>query len=218
MRWWMKVGIVVIICGIILVFAKWHDFILSNLSEKIEIVKYWVQKLGIWAPLAYIFVFALRPLVFLPATPVAILGGLLFGSLWGTVYILAGAMCSSICEFLLVRYFLEEKAKRFLKEKAQALNQLVVKHGFITVFLIRIIPNVAFDLQNCGLALMPIKFTHYFYGTLLGCLPAIIFYACFGNLVLNWSIPWNIGILVTLGVCLYILRFLLPKRTDSAND
>ena len=168
-----------------------------------------------WAPLAYILGFVLRPLLFLPATPVAILGGLLFGSLWGTIYVLMGAMCSSICEFLLVRYFLGEKTKRFLKEKAQTLNKLVVKHGFSTVFLVRIIPNIAFDLQNCGLALMPIKFTHYFYGTLLGCLPACIFYAFFGSIALNWTVPGKIGILVTLGIVLYIFSFLLSTKVNS---
>ena len=214
----MRIGLVIIICSIIIVFAQWHDFIFSNLSEKTEIIKYWVQRLGIWAPLAYIFGFVLRPLVFLPATPVAILGGFLFGGLWGTIYVLIGVMCSSTCEFLLVRYFLGEKTKIFLREKARALNQLVVKHGFSTVFLVRFIPNVAFDLQNCGLALMPIKFKHYFYGTFLGCLPASIFYVFFGNTALNWSVPGKIGILVTLGSCFYILYFLLSTRINFKNE
>ena len=214
-RWRARIDIAIIICSIIFVFVQWHNFIFLNLNEKTEIVKYWVHNLGMWAPLAYIFGFVLRPLVLIPATPVAILGGLLFGGLWGTIYVLIGAMCSSICEFLLVRYFLGEKAKIFLKKKVQALNQLVVKHGFSTVFLVRVIPNVAFDLQNCGLALMPIKFTHYFYGTLLGCLPACIFYAFFGNLALNWSAPGKIGILITLAAGLYISKFLVSAKLKN---
>ena len=139
----------------------------------------------------------------------------MFGSFWGTIYVLIGAMCSSICEFLLVRYFVRGKAKEFLKEKTRRVGEVVVKHGFLTVFLVRLIPNVAFDLQNCGLALAPVRFIDYFFGTLLGCLPACIFYASLGNLVFNWSVPWAIGFVVSLGICLYLLRFLFPAIREK---
>ncbi len=215
MRWWMWVGIGIATCGVVLMLVHWHGFIFLNLSEKAEIIKHWVDKIGVWAPLAYLLGYVLRPLVLFPAVPFAILGGILFGSTWGAVYVLIGTMCSSVCEFLLVRYFVGEKAKKFLKEKTRMVSHVVVRHGFLTVFLVRLIPNVAFDLQNCGLAFTPIKFTHYFYGTLLGCLPACVFYASLGNLAFNWSVSWKIGFVVSLGVCLYLLRFLFPAIRKS---
>jgi uncharacterized membrane protein YdjX (TVP38/TMEM64 family) len=212
-RWWLKrTGLVIIVCGIIFALTRSHELIFLGLNEKIEILKYWVEKLGIWAPLAYILVFILRPLAFLPATPVAILGGLLFGGTFGTIYVLMGVMCSGACEFLFVRHFAEEKTKRFLKERSQAVNRIITRHGFLTVLLVRLIPNVAFDLQNCGLALMPIKFTHYFYGTLLGCLPASIFYTSFGNLVLDWFVPWRIAFVVFFGLSLCFICIFLKRE------
>lgn len=214
-RWRMWLGVGFAICVVIFLLIQWHEFIFSNLSEKTEIMKRWVDNLGIWAPLAYLLGYILRPLLLFPAVPFAILGGVLFGSFWGTIYVLIGAMCSSICEFLLVRYFIGEKAKEFLKRKTRKISQIVIKHGFLTVFLIRIIPNIAFDLQNCGLALAPVSFTDYFFGTLLGCFPACIFYASLGNLVFNWSVPWAIGFVVSLGICLYLLRFLFPVIIEN---
>ncbi len=209
-RWRMWIGIGLATCSVIFILIQWHEFIFSNLREKTEIIKYWVGNLGIWAPLVYLLGYVLRPLLLFPAVPFAILGGVLFGSLWGTIYVLIGTMCSSVCEFLLVRYFVGGKAKEFLKEKTRKVNQVVIKHGFLTVFLVRLVPNVAFDLQNCGLALAPVSFTHYFYGTLLGCLPACIFYALLGNIAFNWSVPWAIGFAVSLGICLYLLWLLFP--------
>lgn len=209
-RWRMWIGIGFATCAVIFILTQWHEFIFSNLGEKTEIIKYWVGNLGIWAPLVYLLGYVLRPLLLFPAVPFAILGGVLFGSFWGTIYVLIGAMCSSICEFLLVRYFVGEKAKEFLRRKTHKISQVVIKHGFLTVFLVRLIPNIAFDLQNCGLALAPVSFTHYFYGTLLGCLPACIFYASLGNLAFNWSVPWAIGFVVSLGICLYLLRLFFP--------
>jgi len=203
------------VCGAIFILTKWHDFIFLNISEKTGIVKYWVSILGIWAPLLYIIGFILRPLLFFPSTPYAILGGLLFGTLWGPIYVLIGAICSSICEFLIVRYLVGEKTKEILKSRAKAINNIVTRHGFITVFLIRLIPNVAFDLQNCGMALMPIKFKHYFYGTLLGCFPAAVFYASLGNITFNCFILWKIGFVVSLGIFLYALRLLLITKFNQ---
>ncbi len=194
------------------VLAQWHEFIFLGLSEKTEIVKYWVLRLGVWAPVVYVLGYILRPLVFFPSTPFAIIGGLLFGSVWGTLYILIGAMCSSVCEFLLARYVVGEKAKQFLKEKSRKMNEVVVKHGLLTVFLVRIIPNVAFDLQNCGLALAPIKFTHFLYGTLLGCLPACILYASLGDFASNWAVPSKVGFMISALVFFYIVFLLTMKK------
>ena len=214
-RWRGWIGVGLAVCVVILLIILWHEFIFSNLSEKTEIIKHWVDNLGIWAPLAYLLGYVLRPLLLFPAVPFAILGGVLFGSFWGAMYVLIGAMFSSICEFLLVRYFVGDKAKEFLRGKTRKISQVVSKRGFLTVFLIRLIPNIAFDLQNCGLALTTVSFTDYFFGTLLGCLPACIFYASLGNLAFNWSVPWAIGFVVSLGICLYLLRFLFPAIREN---
>lgn len=214
-RWRMWIGVIFVSCLVIFLLIQWHEFIFSNLSEKTEIIKHAIDNLGIWAPLVYLLGYTLRPLLLFPAVPFAILGGILFGSFWGTIYVLIGAMCSSICEFLIIRYFVGGKAKEFLKSRTRKISQIVINHGFFTVFLIRLIPNIAFDLQNCGLALAPVSFVDYFFGTLLGCLPACIFYASLGNLAFNWSVSWWIGFVVSLGMCLYLLRFFFPAIKEK---
>lgn len=218
-RWRKTIGIALFFCAAILIFVRWHGFILSGISEKIEIVKYLAQRLGLWAPLVYFIGFILRPILFFPSTPYAILAGVLFGSFWGALYVAIGAMCSAICEFLLVRHLAGGKIKMFLEKKTRGISRVVARHGFATVFFVRVIPNIAFDLQNCGLALAPIKFTHYVFGTLLGCLPAFVFYSSLGSLKLNFPFHWQAGFIVFLGACLYILKIIL-SRTDvyRSND
>lgn len=209
-RWFLWIGLAIAVCAAIYLFAQWHETIFLNIREKTEAIKQLISSLGIWAPLVYLIGYVLRPIVFIPAVPYAILGGIVFGSLLGAVYVLIGTMCSSTLEFLLVRYFIGEKTKKFLRDKTQKISLAVAKHGFITVFLIRLIPNVAFDLQNCGLAFAPVKFSDFFYGTLLGCIPACIFYSSLGDIALDRSSYWKIGLVVSLGVCLYLLRRYLP--------
>jgi len=216
-RRWIWIVIPIVICVAVFALTRWHIFIFSHLSEKTEIFKCWVNKLGIWAPAVYLIGYVLRPLIFFPSTPFAILGGVLFGNIWGTLYVLVGTMLSGVCEFFIVRYLVKEKTKQYLKQKAPIANQIVEKHGFLTVFLVRLIPNVAFDLQNCGLALTSIKFRDYFYGTLLGCLPACIFYASFGHYLINRPTPLGLGFAILL-IAIFIIfcRFYASKIKNKA--
>lgn len=200
---------VIIIFGVLFMLSPWLDFSLQNIDKKVEMVKLWSGKFGPWAPLAYLLGFTLRPLVFFPASIFAVLGGVLFGSAFGTVYVLIGAMCSGVCEFIIARYFLGNRARLFMERHSRVVIPIMAKHGFMTVFLVRIIPNVAFDLQNFGLAFTPVRFWHFFWGTLFGCLPACVFYASLGDAALNWSAPSKIGLAVSIGACLLILRALI---------
>lgn len=183
---WIGVAIAASLCFVILILGWWSGFFSLDLLQKIALVRSRIEVWGAWAPVAYILVYIFRPLMFLPATPVAILGGVFFGGIAGIIYILAGTMLSSMIEFIIVRYFIGEKAKQFFREKAGGVSRVSKQHGFFMVFLVRLIPNVAFDLQNCGLALTPVKFSDFFFGTLLGCLPACIVYTSIGSLAFNF--------------------------------
>ncbi len=205
-RWWFLAIAAIALCVVVALVALGHTLPLLHFSVKTEIFSCWIKKLGIWGPVVYLLGYVVRPLVLIPSVPFAILGGVLFGSFWGALYIMVGTICSSVVEFTIVRYFIGEKAKQFLKKRAQGISQVVKNNGFVTVFFVRLIPNVAFDLQNCGLALAPIKFSDYFYGTIFGCLPACIFYASFGRLVTKGSIFLGVSLVLLLIATLYIAK------------
>lgn len=225
-KWFIILGFV-IIAGGIFIFMSSFRFTSLELHQKIEMLKCAVQKTGGWAPAVYLLSYIVRPVLFIPATPVVILGGILFGSVWGVIYGMSGLMCSGVIEFIIFRYFFQKRMIPFLREKTQAIdfypdirkpagepagfhsqkrhgiishvfmrfirtagsqkflreysNEMFGEKGFITVFLIRFIPNVAFDIQNCGLAFSPVRFRHYLFGTFLGCFPACVFYVYVGS-------------------------------------
>ena len=153
----------------------------TDIVHRLEPLRSWVKSFGVWAPLAFILLFVVRPFILLSSAVVAMLGGLLFGWFNGAGYVLIGAMLSGVFEFLFIRRFAGEKIKQYVKEKAPGIVNATERHGFLTIFLVRVIPNVAFDLQNCALALTPARFVPYFWGTLFGCLPAIAFFTFVGS-------------------------------------
>ena len=63
-----------------------------------------IQSMGPWAPLAFIALFALATVVFLPGAVFGLAGGALFGPLWGTVWNLIGATLGATLAFLAARY------------------------------------------------------------------------------------------------------------------
>ncbi len=63
-----------------------------------------MQSMGPWAPLAFIALFAVATVVFLPGALFGLAGGALFGPVWGTLWNLAGAMLGATLAFLAARY------------------------------------------------------------------------------------------------------------------
>src|SRR5579859_1777353 len=63
-----------------------------------------IQSLGFWAPLAFIALFALATVLFLPGALFGLAGGALFGLFWGSVWNLIGATLGATLAFLAARY------------------------------------------------------------------------------------------------------------------
>src|SRR5262245_8590868 len=68
-----------------------------------------VEALGIWGPLAFAALFVVLTVVLLPATPVALAAGAVFGPEVGTVTISLAATVSAIFSFLLARYVAHDR-------------------------------------------------------------------------------------------------------------
>lgn len=168
-----------------------------------------IKVLGIWMPIIYILFYVLRPLIFFPATILSMLGGIIFGYFWGMMLVLLGAMLSAVVEFFISRSFGRKLIiKLLINEKLVRWDKVVQKSGFKAVFFIRLIPNVAYDIQNFSLGLSGIKFSDYFFGTLFGIIPANFIYVYLGYSFLDFRYLWKWAFIL-LG--LFILYFLADK-------
>ena len=99
----------------IILFTIWMTVLVSliiyfirmgiPLSEYLEQIKTFIEKFGIIAPLAYILVYTIRPLVFFPATLLTTLSGVLFGPAYGIIYTIIGENFSANIGFIAGKYF-----------------------------------------------------------------------------------------------------------------
>ncbi|MGA9288427.1 MAG: TVP38/TMEM64 family protein, partial [Anaerobacillus sp.] len=77
--WFKWIGI---IAGVVLLIS----FSRTYLDFRVEEIRDWILSFGILAPIVYMIIYTIRPLIFFPASVLSIAGGLAFGALFGTIY------------------------------------------------------------------------------------------------------------------------------------
>jgi uncharacterized membrane protein YdjX (TVP38/TMEM64 family) len=207
---WLKLAVVLVYLGLGYFLLRVYNIDYSKLKDiDHHIIRENIKALGIWIPFIYVVFYILRPLILFPATVLSILGGVIFGYFWGMVLVMLGAMLSAVVEFSISRHFGRKLLIKYLvDEKLLRWDKTIQKHGFKTVFFIRLIPNVAFDVQNFSLGLTGVKFSDYFFATLFGIIPASFIYVYLGCSFLDFKYLWKV-IFILLG--LLILYFSANK-------
>ena len=211
---WFKLLIVIFLLAVIFFALRLLHIDFSKISE--AEFKSWVHSLGLWGPIAYILAYIFRPLILFPAGVLGATAGIIWGPALGFLYVQIAANLSSAAEFLLARYFARGMVGNLLKGKAFKVDEKIEKHGFLTVLLIRLIPSVAWDIQNLSLGLTKVKFRDYLLATLIGIMPGSFAFVFFGSswikVLFNPKTFWVIGIAILLFMAIYILQKYLKKE------
>ena len=165
-----------------------------------------IQGYGALAPLIFMLTYAAAPALLLPGLPFTIIGGILFGPLWGVIYSISGATVGACIAFLISRYigrsWIEEKLR---SSKLQQLDTMVERHGWKAVAFTRLIPLFPFNLLNYAFGLTKVKFSHYAISSFICMLPACIAYIVFSSSLLevlqgNLTPEFFVGVLLIAGV------------------
>ncbi|RTZ61014.1 MAG: TVP38/TMEM64 family protein [Gammaproteobacteria bacterium] len=140
----------------------------------------WIESTGAIGPLAFIAIYALGTVLFLPGSLLTLSGGALFGPLWGTLYNLLGATLGATLAFVIARHL----ASDWVSEKAGGrLKQLingVEKEGWRFVAFTRLVPLFPFNLLNYALGLTRIRLVHYVMATFVFMIPGALAYTWLG--------------------------------------
>lgn len=215
---WLKLllGIAILIGIFFIVWVLHIDF--SKITP--EKFKETINGFGIWGPVIYIVFYIVRPLIFFPAALLSASAGVIWG-LKGLIYLLIAAYLSATIEFIIARYFAREAVERFVGGKIAKIDEAIKRRGFLTVLLIRLIPNVAWDIQNLGLGLTKVKFLDYFFATLIGIIPGsfalVYFGASFISVLTNPKNFWKIIVALLIFGAIYYLQQFLRNRQDKKS-
>lgn len=179
-----------------------------------ERVRGFVLSFGVWAPVIYLGVYG-QPIVPLPASVLTITGGLAFGPAWGTLAAVIGSTTRACGQFVIAKRLGREAVAKLLKGKLATMDERIGANGFVTVLMIRLIPNVPFDLQNYGLGFSRVRFGPYALATLLGVIPGSFAYVYLGYSLTDPKQLWKLGVAVGLIIGLIILQRKLKGSSVS---
>jgi uncharacterized membrane protein YdjX (TVP38/TMEM64 family) len=118
--------------------------------------------------------------LFLPGSILTLVGGALFGPVWGTFYNLTGATLGAVLAFLIARYLAAGWVQARAGGLLGRLVQGVEAEGWRFVAFTRLVPLFPFNLLNYALGLTRIPFLHYLIASYLCMLPGALAYTWLG--------------------------------------
>jgi uncharacterized membrane protein YdjX (TVP38/TMEM64 family) len=168
---------------------------------------------GVWAPLAYVVIYAAGVCFFIPGTLLTGLGAAIFGAYWGFVYVWIGAMLGASAAFIIGRTLGREFAASLVGDKLRKYDEAIARNGFATVLYLRLV-YFPFTPMNFGMGLTKVRFIDYFWGTGLGIIVGTFIFTFFvGTLKEVWaSGDWErlISFNVFVSIGLFFFSFFIP--------
>lgn len=174
----------------------------------------------------FVAVYAGLEVLAIPAIPLTMSAGLLFGSIIGTILVsISGTVAASIA-FLIARYFARERILKLVEgnKKFLAIDKAIGENGFRVVTLLRLSPLLPFSLGNYLYGLTSVKFVPYVLGSWLGMLPgtwAYVSAGAFGRAIIQEESDFGFGGgngILTLGLGLLVTAIAAAYVTQLAKD
>lgn len=175
----------------------------------------------------FVAVYAGLEILAIPAIPLTMSAGLLFGSITGTIIVsISGTVAASVA-FLIARYFARDRILKLVEgnKKFLAIDKAIGENGFRVVTLLRLSPLLPFSLGNYLYGLTSVKFVPYVLGSWLGMLPgtwAYVSAGAFGRAIIQEDTDLGLSggnsQLVTLGLGLLATALAAAYVTKLAKD
>jgi len=193
----------------------------------------WIEGLGAVGAIAFILLYIVATVAFLPGSVVTLGAGVVFDVVAGSIYVFIGATIGATLAFLVGRYVARGWVAQKIEGNAQfqAVDKAVGREGLKIVLLTRLSPIFPFNLLNYAFGITGVSLRDYVLGS-VGMIPGTIMYVYLGSLAGNLAtigageapsnptITWTIrilGFLATVAVTLYVTRIARKALQESIN-
>ncbi len=202
-----------------------------NPQELLRNALEWIDGLGAVGAIAFMLIYIVATVAFLPGSILTLGAGVVFGVVLGSIYVFIGATIGAALAFLVGRYFARGWISKKIagNDKFAAIDRAVGEEGFKIVLLTRLSPVFPFNLLNYGLGVTGVSFKDYVLAS-VGMIPGTIMYVYLGSLAgniatiggaeqpTNPTITWAIriiGFIATVAVTLYVTKVARKALDES---
>jgi uncharacterized membrane protein YdjX (TVP38/TMEM64 family) len=191
-----------------------------SLFQYLKTVLVWIDALGTLGVIAFILIYVVATVAFIPGSVLTLGAGVVFGVVAGSIYVFIGASLGATAAFLLGRYLARDWVSKKIaaNPKFQAIDHAIGREGFKIVLLTRLSPVFPFNFLNYALGLTKVSLRDYVLG-LVGMIPGTVMYVYIGSLAgsiamigmeeqrgdptLQWTIR-IVGFIATVAVVVYV--------------
>ncbi|NET25798.1 TVP38/TMEM64 family protein [Okeania sp. SIO1I7] len=213
----LKPLLIVFVVATLLIIA--HKF---NAQQLLINALDWIKTLGPWGPIAFIIIYILATVLFLPGSLLTLGAGLLFGPIFGSIYVSVASTIGATCAFLVGRYLARGWVSKQIEgnENFKAIDEAVADEGWKIVGLTRLSPIFPFNLLNYAFGLTQVSLPDYFFASWIGMMPGTVMYVYLGSLAgslatlgteggtrttAEW-ILYGVGLIATIAVTVYVTK------------
>ena len=192
-------------------------FTLSYIKQQQAELQALVNARPLAAALIYFSIYVAMASLSLPgASLVTLLGGALFGVLWGTILVSFASTIGASIAFLLARYFFKDYVENRFATRLNVINRGIEKEGAFYLFSIRLIPVIPYFLVNLLMGLTKLRLRVFFFISQIGMLPVTVVYVNAGTQLAKLDSPADIlsPELVASLVGLAALPFVATRMID----
>jgi pyruvate/2-oxoglutarate dehydrogenase complex dihydrolipoamide dehydrogenase (E3) component/uncharacterized membrane protein YdjX (TVP38/TMEM64 family) len=126
------------------------------------------------------------------AAVMTLVGGAVFGLLWGTVIVSFASSIGATLAFLASRFLLRDWVQARFGRALRALNEGFAREGGFYLFTLRLIPAVPFFAINLAMGLVPIRAWTFYWVSQLGMLAGTLVYVNAGTQLAQIDSPRGI--------------------------
>ena len=164
-----------------------------------------------WAPVALIASYViLCPVI--PATPMMVAGGMVFGPVLGSVYNVVGTFLGGTVTYYLGRGLGHDFVLHLLGNRLKRVERYIARRGFWSMVGARFLP-VPFPLLNYSMALAGIRPALFLLTTAIGLIPGVAIFTYFASLLTKAASGHRSGIIVQFAIAslLMLLLTFIPQ-------
>ena len=186
-----------------------YDFIKSNRSYFFELK----NSNLIFISIIFLFLTILWVFPFLGfGSPVALVGGFIFGKWIGTVIVVSGLSIGATFLYMFGNFFLKDLIRTKFLNKFNTLESKFKKSEFIYLLIYRFIGGIPWQLSCLLPTLFNVKVKNFFFATLLGIIPQIFLVVSIGSgleriIDQNSEVPGAMDVIFTSDIFIPVLAF-----------
>jgi uncharacterized membrane protein YdjX (TVP38/TMEM64 family) len=191
-----------------------------NSADKLEALRTYFEGWGLLAPLVYVGLVLVEAVIApIPGAILYLPGGVVFGGFWGGTLslignVLAAGLCCWLMRTVIGRAVFRES---FENGRVPALRKFIVRHGILSIALLRVNPLTSSDIVSYAAGLTPLSVRTVMIGTLFGMAP-LCYLQAYLSMELFETFPWLLWpFIAACGVYAVFIAYLVLRVSRPAT-